>query len=294
MLAHDHMLPCGACIAQIVREGADVKRFVLDTEIEAMPGQFIMVWLPGLDEKPFSLASGVPVAVVVAKVGPFTRTLHDLRVGDRLWWRGPLGHGFTLPNPDVTGPVAKGTLLLVGGGYGAAPLAFLAERASSAGWQVMALLGARSESGLILRERFAALGCRVIICTEDGSCGQQGLITEAAEGYVGHSGREKITAVYGCGPLAMLEALRPVCGEHRVPCQLSYEAFIKCGMGVCGSCAWNGLLICHDGPVIRYSASGEWLSPHDGDATPVSSQMIMSPAGVVPPNDNVTGVPTPF
>ena len=243
-------LPQAARILEVIRESERVKRFVLEARVEAEPGQFVMAWLPGVNEKPFSLAASEPLTVVVSQVGPFTAAMHQLCAGDWLWWRGPLGRGFTLPDKAEAGQ----SLLLVGGGYGVAPLSFLARRAAAAGWAVTAVIGAKTEGDLVLQEDLAALGCRVQLCTEDGSCGERGLATEAAARVLA----EELGArtVYGCGPHGMLEALRTMCRAHRLPCQLSYEGLMKCGFGVCGSCAWQGLLICRDGPVLSWAADG--------------------------------------
>ncbi|MBK7199004.1 hypothetical protein [Candidatus Amarolinea dominans] len=99
----------------------------------ARPGQFAMVWLPNVNERPLSLLDADPVRFTVARVGAFTAALHDLRLGDRLWVRGPLGQGFTVRGRH---------LLLVGGGYGVAPLHFLARAALAAGAQVSVVIGA--------------------------------------------------------------------------------------------------------------------------------------------------------
>ncbi len=248
-------LPQPARIIDITEEGADVKRLVLDAEVVAEPGQFVMTWLPGVNEKPFSLAGATPLTLIIARVGPFTQQVHALRPGDTLWWRGPYGQGFHIPphQPD------DGELLLVGGGYGVAPLLMLAERSTQAGWPVRVAVGARTRSALFLGGRLSALGCALASCTEDGSYGRQGLVTQIVREALQEQPRT-VHTVYGCGPEGMLEAVCTLCAEASVPCELSYERYMKCGFGVCGSCARNGLLVCRDGPVFRYSAQGELLT----------------------------------
>ena len=141
-------------------------------------------------------------------------------------------------------------LLLVGGGYGVAPLYFLAQRAASKGWSVSVVIGARSADDVVFAERFRSLGTDVVITTEDGSLGQRGLSTDAAADLV-----EQATyhTVYACGPEAMLESVEELAQARGVPAQLSYERYMRCGFGVCGSCARNSWLVCKDGPV-RYIA----------------------------------------
>src|SRR5688572_10862557 len=94
----DHfLLPHPLTLSEIKVENAVTKTFSLDGQLTAIPGQFVMAWLPGHEDKPFSLAGTNPVKLVVAAVGPFSQALHALKVGDRLWLRGPLGRGYRLP-----------------------------------------------------------------------------------------------------------------------------------------------------------------------------------------------------
>lgn len=233
-----HRLPHAARIRQVIVENARTKTFVLDASVDAMPGQFIMAWLPGFDEKPFSLANDDPVTITVARVGPFTTLLHARQAGDRLWFRGPFGHGFEIDGRR---------LLLVGGGYGVAPLDFLASRALKQDCQVTVAVGARTAEDLLFVQRFTDLGIDLHLTTEDGSAGLQGRVTEAVEPLL--AGVE-VDTLYACGPHGMLVALEGLCREYGVPAQLSWEAYMRCGIGLCGSCERDGLLLCVDGPVI--------------------------------------------
>ncbi len=237
----------------ITDESDAIRTFVFDQHLDAEPGQFVMAWLPGIDEKPFSLVRADPVTLTIARVGPFTEDVFSLSVGGRLWLRGPLGQPFTLgtqpvlsSSRDPEGPAEGSRILLVAGGYGVAPLHFLAERARSAGLEVTAIIGARTASGVVFARRTAALGARVIITTDDGSLGQQGLASEAAERLLAHNGCQ---AIYACGPESMLEAVETLARDHGLPAQLSYERYMRCGFGVCGSCSHKGWLVCRDGPV---------------------------------------------
>lgn len=230
-------LPVPMRIASVVRETSQVKTFTLDAGMAAHPGQFVMVWLPRLNEKPFSLVNDDPLSLTVARVGPFSSRLHELEAGDRLWVRGPLGRGF-----DITGE----RILLVGGGYGVAPLAFLARRATQVTYKV-AVIGAANKDDLFFQGRFAECGCEVILVTEDCSAGVGGLCTDAAEALVSE---ERFDGLYACGPEAMLDTLGRICRQQGIPGQLSGEAYMRCGMGVCGSCQRDGLLVCRDGPVF--------------------------------------------
>jgi len=237
-------LPHVAQIAAVANESPQVRTFVFDLRLEADPGQFVMAWLPGVDEKPFSLVRADPVTLTIARVGPFTTAVHALGVGDRLWLRGPLGHGFTLPKPPTSN--LQPAILLIGGGYGVAPLHFLAERARAADWNVDLVIGARTAADVVFPERFTALRAQVAITTDDGSLGQQGVATDAAHRLLAEQGYE---ALYACGPEPMLEAVERLAQNHHLPAQLSYERAMRCGFGVCGTCARGGWLVCRDGPV---------------------------------------------
>ncbi len=235
-------LPTPAAITAIHQENARTKTFIFDLRWRAQPGQFLMAWLPRFDEKPFSLVDDDPVTLSVTAVGPFTRLLHRLAVGDRVWLRGPLGHGFEL---------AGQRLLAVGGGYGAAPLSFLTRRAVADGRAITVVAGARTAGDLVLLERLAREGAEVRVATEDGSAGKRGLVTDVVGPLLAAGGWDRL---YACGPDGMLRALEKLARDYRVPAQLSWEAYMRCGIGLCGSCEHDGRLLCLDGPVLPASS----------------------------------------
>lgn len=233
-------LPEVVRIVEIWDETRTIRTFVFDAEIdEADPGQFVMLWLPGVDEKPFAISRSAPLTVTVARVGPFSTALHRRKVGDRVGWRGPYGNGFAL---DERRPA-----LLAAGGYGAAPLCFLAERAIARGIPTMVAIGARKALDLLYVERFEDLGVEVLISTDDGSSGERGYVTDLVSRAIA---QEPGLVIYACGPERMLVALHRLCLEHGVPGQFSLERYMKCGFGICGQCALDDLLVCQDGPVF--------------------------------------------
>ena len=238
-------LPQAARIVSIADENHTIRTFVFDQRLEAEPGQFVMAWLPGIDEKPFSLVRADPVTLTICQVGPFTDEIFALKPGDQLWLRGPLGSPFTLDDRSPA-PGLRAPILLIAGGYGVAPLYFLAERARAAGREVTAIIGAKKASSIVFARRTAALGARVFITTDDGSLGEQGLASEVAGRLLAQNGHQ---AIYACGPESMLEAVEALSRAHRMPAQLSYERYMRCGFGVCGSCSRDGWLVCSDGPV---------------------------------------------
>jgi dihydroorotate dehydrogenase electron transfer subunit len=235
-------LPRPYPIREVHVENPTTRTFVLDGEMQAVPGQFVMAWLPGMDEKPFSLSGSAPIALTVDRVGPFTAAMHGLTAGDRLWLRGPFGQGFTL---------RQGPLLIVSGGCGAAPLLYLAQVARQAGRQVLAVLGARTAPALLFPGRFAEMGCSVTVATDDGSAGEKGTAIDVASSIL-QQGAVQVDTLYACGPEAMLQAAYRLAQLGGLHCQLSYEAYMRCGIGVCGSCARGGCLVCRDGPVFHH------------------------------------------
>lgn len=245
------MLHRSARVAGRTVENSKTVTLQMEAALDCAPGQFAMLWLPGMDEKPFSISSADPLCFTIAKVGPFSEALHGLREGDRLWYRGPFGTSFPVsPAPAATDPRAAspGGVLLVGGGYGAAPLHFLARRLLAQGAPaVEAVLGARTAADLLFPSRFEALGVPVHAATEDGSAGRRGLATDVARTQL-ESGRFSLLAA--CGPEGMLDALAAACARLAIPAHLSREAYMRCGIGLCGSCEHGGRLACMDGPVF--------------------------------------------
>lgn len=232
-----------ARVVDRIRENPRTITVVLDHSLrEARPGQFCMLWLPGADEKPFSIAGPDPLMFTVSRVGPFSEAVQALAAGAPLWFRGPFGAGWT---------VKKTRALLVGGGYGAAPLYFLARELHAHGARVETALGARTSADLLFTDRFAGLGVRVHASTEDGSAGATGRVTDVVQPLL-ESGR--FERLYACGPEGMLEALEVLCTRTGVPGELSHEAYMRCGVGICGSCEHHSKLVCMDGPVFVVAA----------------------------------------
>lgn len=230
-------------IVKIESETDKVKNFVLDTNIDAKPGQYVMVWLPGVNEKPFGVVSSKPLSLSIAKVGEFTEKIHALKVGDKLTWRGPNGNSFNIKGKKI---------LLVAGGYGVVPLYFLASNLSTKQRQnTTVIIGAKNKSDLPFVKKFKELGCKVEITTDDGSAGTKGFSTELAEKLMI---KEKYDSVYTCGPKVMMKKIGELCHQNKIYCQASLEKFFKCGgHGICGECEFKGKLLCKEGPVFSGS-----------------------------------------
>lgn len=217
-------------VKRIVRENPYVKTLFLERKIEAGPGQFVMVWIPGLDEKPFSLSyTGRETGITVEKKGKFTERLFGMEEGDYVGLRGPYGKGF----------VPKANACVVAGGCGLAPVSVLIERLK----EPFVIIGARTEDRLIFRSRFP----KAKITTDDGSFGARGFTTDVLEDALKE---KRFGAVYTCGPEIMIRKVFEKCEKHGIECQASLERYMKCGFGVCGQCEINGLRVCKDGPVF--------------------------------------------
>jgi dihydroorotate dehydrogenase electron transfer subunit len=233
-----------ARIVKIIDESRLVRTFELNCRLlDAKPGQFLMVWEPGCGERPISIANFDPLSITVANVGPVSSELHKKKEGELISFRGPLGNGFLESDAEKR----IGRILLVGGGYGAAPLYFLAKRATNVGIAVNTIIGARTDKDIIYEKKLYAKSAELFITTDDGSRGKKGNVMEELRWLLDD---RKFDMVYACGPERMMVAIAEFCKEKKVPCQLSLERYMKCGLGVCGSCDLGGKTVCRDGPVF--------------------------------------------
>ncbi|MEM3030805.1 MAG: dihydroorotate dehydrogenase electron transfer subunit [Candidatus Micrarchaeia archaeon] len=220
-------------IDKVIAETERVKTLVFEGKLESRPGQFVMAWLPGVGERPMSIADDEPFTLTIANRGAVTSEMFKLKEGGRMWVRGPYGNWFRLQGKKIA---------LVAGGTGLAPMRFLVKEAKKQGIEACAFVGARTKSALLARPP-----CETIVATDDGSEGFKGFVTGALEAYVA---KEKPDCVYACGPERMMADVLRICDRAGIPCQLSLERHMKCGFGVCGACAIDGFLVCRHGPVF--------------------------------------------
>jgi NAD(P)H-flavin reductase len=220
---------------------------------------------------------GVRLDFLVQAVGPGTARLAQLEPGDGLWIHGPLGRPFSAPSALAEG--APGAIL-VGGGIGVAPLAIWRRQLLASGVPARILLGFRDRAnsgGLELLEtgRSSAppaerprICSEIRLASEDGHSGHRGYVTDLLavllEGDDAGS-----AAVYACGPPAMLEAVRTLCADRGVACELAMEAPMACGFGACFGCAFplssgGYMRLCVDGPVVRGDEIATALVPGSG------------------------------
>ncbi|RXE55963.1 dihydroorotate dehydrogenase [Methanoculleus taiwanensis] len=226
-------MPIGVTITRITEESPSIRTFTFDQEIPFNPGQFVMVWVPGVDEIPMALSA--TDAITVQKVGDATAALFSLGVGDQIGIRGPFGNGFAV----------TGRTLAVGGGIGVSPLHPLA----TAGLVDVFLLGARSAEDLIFADRLAET-TTLFTATDDGSAGHHGFVTDL----LGRIDPIDFDHICVCGPEVMMRAVLGILERHGCTDrgQFSLHRYMKCGIGICGSCCTDpgGLRVCRDGPVF--------------------------------------------
>ncbi|MBI5224110.1 dihydroorotate dehydrogenase electron transfer subunit [Candidatus Micrarchaeota archaeon] len=228
-------------VLKVVEENYRVKTIEIDHDLKnARPGQFIMVWIPGVGERPMSIGNSDPLTISVANVGTVSGKIISLKEGENISYRGPFGKEFTIP---------KGTkrILVIGGGYGVVPMFFLARETREKGIESIAVVGGRTEKDIIYGKRLGRVCKEVLLTTDDGSAGKKGNVMVEVTPLI-ESG--KIDAVYCVGPERMMYAIATACKNQNVPCQVSVERYMKCGVGICGSCAIDGKLACIDGPVM--------------------------------------------
>ena len=243
-------------IDSITAETPTVKTFTFNDELcsKAKPGQFIMIWIPSVDEIPMSLSTLNPrkceAAITAEKVGEATEALHKKKLGDIIGVRGPFGNGYTKVNNQK--------VMIVGGGTGLASLAPLTEYLAKAKNQITFLMGAKTRTDLLFHLRIDKQLLRgkgqLIVTTEDGTFGKKGLVTTAAEKCLKEN--KKFSMIYACGPEKMIHKMLFLTEQFHIPFEASLERFMRCAIGICGTCTIGKYRVCQDGPVF----SGKKLS----------------------------------
>ncbi len=270
-------------ILNVTAETPHIKRFTLSAAPiaqNATPGQFMMVWVPGIDEIPMSIsnASGDQVEFAAARIGDATIALHKLRPGDLLGVRGPLGKGFVFPKKSK-----RKALLLVGGGCGTPPILFAAANALDKGFVVDVALGATTKEDLLFYQSFKELDLRnLVVATDDGSEGIQGTSVDAAASLL--EAKTRYATCLACGPEGMLVSLDLLLQKFSIPLQVSLERYMKCGVGLCGHCIIDskGRRVCREGPVfdakiLKNTDFGRWTRDSAGKRHPVNPNDMACP-----------------
>lgn len=242
-------LPIVVPIAKIEDETETVKNFYFDISLDSKPGQFVMLWLPGVDEKPISISldDGKQLVLTICSRGKTTQQIAKMKVGDKLGIRGPFGTNFFIQENE--------TIALLAGGYGAAPLYFVAHEAVKMGCKVEFIEGARSKDHLVYIDKLKALdNVNVQVATDDGSEGIKGYNTVILKELLE---KTKVDKIMTCGPELMMKSVGEIGEEKGVNTFVSIERYMKCGFGVCGQCVVDplGIRTCVSGPVMNYKVA---------------------------------------
>jgi len=244
-------------IERVVDETPTVRTLYFNDPVLAnvKPGQFTMVWIPGVNELPMSVMTSHgsnEAGFTVRKRGESSTALYNLKVGDKIGVRGPYGNSFATENIRV---LTDAKVLLIGGGTGLVPLMryldFLVNPAIN-GASVTLLMGSKTKDEVFFEEKARELNTessnlRIIPVTEDGSYGEKGYVTDVMEKLLQENTYD---AIYTCGPELMMYKVVKLANEKGIFVQASLERMMKCGVGICGSCCVNEDLVCRDGTVF--------------------------------------------
>ena len=251
---HSFTVLCNECAA----EGIWRMTMATDAAGDIRPGQFMNLTVPGdgshILKVPLSFkgadASAGTIELLYAVVGEGTRRLSEMAVGASSSLVGPLGCGWRLPE-------AEGRALLVAGGIGLPPVLAAAGMLAGAGIEFDVIAGSRT-ADMVLEHDIEDLkgtldaGSRVIVCTDDGTAGRAGFVTEAMADLLSE---RRYAQVYTCGPNVMMAGVARLAMDAGIACQVSLERMMGCGFGACSCCnvalAEGGYaLCCQDGPVF--------------------------------------------
>ena len=222
----------------------------------AQPGQFVNVEITKqaapLLRRPFGIADvnkeAGTITMLYRIIGDATKLLAAALPAARLSIIGPLGHGFALQAQKP---------LLIGGGMGLAPLLYLAKTFTQQSTEI--IIGGKTKAELFWTKLFQPYVQKIYETTDDGTAGLQGLVTAPLPDLLAKANYD---CVYVCGPVPMMKSVAEIVEKHGLPCQVSLEKYMACGLGACLSCSCQGigkrLKVCTDGPVFWSKEVGEW------------------------------------
>ena len=239
-------------IEKVVDETPTVRTIYFHDPVLAnvLPGQFAMVWIPGVNELPMSVMiseNDEKSGFTVRKRGESSTALYNLQVGQQIGVRGPYGNSFDIKD---------GEILLIGGGTGLVPLMRLIKFSKDTN-KITLLMGSQTKEEVFFEDMaknswlYNDLNC--ISVTEDGSYGEKGYVTDVLEKLLKEN---KYDAIYTCGPELMMYKVVKLANEKGIFVQASLERMMKCGVGICGSCCVSQDLVCRDGTVF----DGQYLA----------------------------------
>ena len=239
-------------IERIVDETPTVRTLYFHdpTLANVLPGQFAMVWIPGVNELPMSVMiseNDEKSGFTVRKRGESSTALYNLQVGQQIGVRGPYGNSFDIKD---------GEILLIGGGTGLVPLMRLIKFSKTTN-KITLLMGSQTKEEVFFEDMAKnSWLCNDLNCisvTEDGSYGEKGYVTDVLEKLLEENTYD---AIYTCGPELMMYKVVKLANEKGIFVQASLERMMKCGVGICGSCCMSQDLVCRDGTVF----DGQYLA----------------------------------
>lgn len=217
-------------VDRVVKESNNVSSIYFKWDQEIKPGQFTMVWVPGVGEIPLSLSKlGNEKCITIKEFGPTSGALFRMKPGDAFRIRGPYGRPFKVVN---------GKKLVIGGGSGMASLRTLIDE------NTYGIIAGKTASDLLFLNEFR--DGNVIGVTEDGSTEVKGFAYEG----LSKVNLSDFDMIYVCGPELMMKSIYDrLLGKYE-NVQFSLERHMKCGIGICDSCSVNGFQVCRDGPTF--------------------------------------------
>ena len=239
-------------IEKVVDETPTVRTLYFHDPVLAnvLPGQFAMVWIPGVNELPMSVMiseNDEKSGFTVRKRGESSTALYNLQVGQQIGVRGPYGNSFDIKD---------GEILLIGGGTGLVPLMRLIKFSKDTN-KITLLMGSQTKEEVFFEDMAKnSWLCNDLNCisvTEDGSYGEKGYVTDVLEKLLEENTYD---AIYTCGPELMMYKVVKLANEKGIFVQASLERMMKCGVGICGSCCMSQDLVCRDGTVF----DGQYLA----------------------------------
>ena len=226
-------------IIETKNENSCTKTIKFEHTKKIIPGQFYMIWIPGIDEIPMSVSyiDKKIKAITFRKIGEATDALFNLKKGDKIGIRGPYGNGFKLNGKKI---------LFVGGGTGIAMLAPAVEDAVKKKIKSTVIIGAKTKNELFFEKRIKQTGAKLYVTTDDGTQGTKCFATDIAKELIK---KNNFDLVLTCGPELMMKKLME--SSKGISFQASLERFMKCGFGICGQCCvGEGLRVCTEGPIF--------------------------------------------
>lgn len=226
-------------ILSVTKETPTIKTIEFVHEESIIPGQFYMIWIPGVDEIPMSVSKiqGKNKSITFKDVGPASHALFQKKPDELIGIRGPFGTSFSIKGHNI---------LLVGGGTGTAMIAPAAEQALQQKKTVTVVMGAKTKDELFFEQRLKQTNATVFVTTDDGSYGIKAKVTEKVAELLS---TQTFDYIGTCGPEAMMKHLLHI--SKKIPLQASLERYMKCAIGLCGQCCvGKGLRVCVEGPIF--------------------------------------------